>query len=453
MTLRVYRLSERSFDALARGGGGAEAVGLLADAEYGRRLLLLRAVLDRSREHGGATRAQVRRLFGVLAQARHAAPEETRRVLAHPSVGPRLVTTWQALRRPCAGEELPLASVAAAAAAAAGLDVALTLSVTGPRVVLPGVGAVLLPGAGRGTSVRLRAGTLEYGDGGRAWLPPSPELGRERPGWWPLRTVAGPGVVLDDTDAVATAGPAPVRVSREELRAWRAGTADALRLLRARHAEYAGELAAGLRSLVPVPTDDGDTAHHSGSSAEMFGGVALSRPAGVRALAETLVHEMQHSKLLAVTHLVDLLVPAGTAETAPLHYAPWRDDPRPLSGLLHGAYAFLSVARFWAVEAAAEPVPRERYRAQVRCARWRAAAAEATDEILADGGDRLTPTGRRFVTGMAHALTELGRAPLPAGAVREARRQAEEHRDRWRSRNDPAGARHRKDLSDAGAYG
>ncbi|NED34262.1 radical SAM protein, partial [Streptomyces sp. SID8499] len=45
MTLRPYRLSDPVFEALARGGGGAPAVRLLADAEYGRRLLLLRAVL------------------------------------------------------------------------------------------------------------------------------------------------------------------------------------------------------------------------------------------------------------------------------------------------------------------------------------------------------------------------------------------------------------------------
>ncbi|MFS4104809.1 aKG-HExxH-type peptide beta-hydroxylase [Streptomyces sp. PD-S100-1] len=442
MTLRPYRLSDPVFEALARGGGGAPAVRLLADAEYGRRLLLLRAVLDRAREHGGATQAEVRHLFGVLAEARRTAPAATRRVLAHPSTGPRLVTTWRALERPGQGAALPLASVAAAAALAAGLDLPVAFRATGRGAVLPGLGTVPLPGTGPDGVVRLRGRDLEYGDGTRFRLPPPAELYRERPGWWPLRPVAAPGVVLDDADT--TDGPAPARLSAAEVRSWRTGAAFALRLLRARHAGHAGELAAGLRSLMPVPVDDGDGAHHSGSSAEMFGGVALSRPVCARAFAETLVHEMQHSKLLAVTHLVDLLTPAGPDEPPRLHYAPWRDDPRPLPGLLHGTYAFLSVARFWAVEAAAERDPEERYRAQVRCARWRGAAARAADVILTDGADRLTPTGRRFVTAMAHALADLNATPLPASAVREADRQAADHRERYRAAGERRG-RHRTD--------
>jgi HEXXH motif-containing protein len=330
-----------------------------------------------------------------------------------------------------------LASVAAAAAVAAGVRASLTLSAAGPGAVLPGVGAVPLPGAAPNTVVRLRGGLLECDDGTRAPLPPPARLGREHPGWWPLRAVTDGGAVLDDADAVTTAQAAPARLTGAELRSWRAEAGAALRLLRARHAEYAGEVAAGLRALTPVTRDDGDTAHHSGSSAEMFGGVALSRPAGPRAVAETLVHEMQHSKLLAVTHLVDLLAPIGPMDEEPLHYAPWREDPRPLPGLLHGTYAFLAVARFWAVEAAAESDPLERHRAQVRCARWRAAAAGTAGAILAGSDDRLTPAGRRFVTGTARALARLGEQPLPASAVREADRQAEEHRGRWSERSRP----------------
>ncbi|GAA3208384.1 hypothetical protein GCM10020256_04810 [Streptomyces thermocoprophilus] len=60
--------------------------------------------------------------------------------------------------------------------------------------------------------------------------------------------------------------------------------------------------------------------------------------------------------------------------------------------MLHGTYAFLSVARFWAVEAASASDPGRRYDAQVRCARWREAAAEAAGTLLAHG-DVLTGTG------------------------------------------------------------
>ncbi|GHF41120.1 aKG-HExxH-type peptide beta-hydroxylase [Streptomyces griseosporeus] len=530
MTLRAFRLDVSLLEALARGGGGAGALRLLADAEYGRRLLLLRAVLDRARERGGAVAAEVAGLFAVLAQARRAAPEATRRVLAHPSVGPRLVATWQALGDPDPGPvaALPLAEVTASAALAAGLPAEVTLTAQGPGAVLPGLGAAVLPDTPPGSPVRLRDGVLEAEGGGsvRVWgvggrTPPGAEArgetaagpeaqakapvgaeaqakapagaevaqiraadsaqaqtevavgaeaqlptatsaraqGRASVGadlqgegearWWALRVVWAPrggggppgglggpdgagrsasAVLLDDVDPVAAAGAPRVRLGDGEVRAWQAGAAAALRLLRVRHPGYASEVAAGLRALVPLPADAG--AHRSGSAAERFGGVTLTRPASPLTFAETLVHETQHSKLVAVMHLVDLL--DTDAGEQPLLYAPWRDDPRPPAGLLHGTYAFLSVARFWSVEAGAARDPERRYDAQVRCARWREAAAEAAGTLLAHA-DVLTGTGRRFVTVMDAALTGLRRVPLPAAAVREARRQAEEHRTRWRA--------------------
>jgi hypothetical protein len=38
---------------------------------------------------------------------------------------------------------------------------------------------------------------------------------------------------------------------------------------------------------------------------------------------------------------------AATVWNEPWFYAPWRDDPRPLNGVLHGIYAFTSVVEFW----------------------------------------------------------------------------------------------------------
>ncbi|MFE8963418.1 HEXXH motif domain-containing protein [Streptomyces iakyrus] len=417
---------------------------LLRESEYSRRLLLLRATLDRAGEHGGDTARCVNRLFGVLTDAWRTAPDVTRRIIGHPSVGPRLVTTWRTLddSAPGAAGPLPLASVAAAAATATGLDVSIGLTAAPPGVVLPGLGAVRLPDTDPGAVLLLRCdrtgGVLETGTGLRVGLPHAAALGAERPGWWPLRgATPGPqtSCLLDDVDqVVVTAAERPYRLPEDELRLWRATAAGAMRLLRARHADYAAELDAGLRTLTPVPLAGGTSAGHSGSAAEMFGGVTLSRPLHARDLAETLVHEMQHSKLAAVMHLVDLLAEPGTEEPGARYYAPWRDDPRPLYGLLHGTYAFMSVARFWSREAAVLSDPAERHRAHVRCARWREAASETKEAMLADRS-ALTGTGRRFVTAMGKALAELRTVPLPESAVREARRQAEAHRARWAERN------------------
>ena len=444
MTPSAYRLDSRLLAALARGGGGAETVRMLRESEYSRRLLLLRAMLDRAGELGGDSWRGINRLFGVLTDAWRTAPDVTRRILGHPSVGPRLVTTWRTLdgSGPAAVGPLPLASVAASAATATGLDVSIGLTAVPPGVVLPGLGAVRLPEAAPGATLLLRGsrtgGVLETGTGLLVHLPPATVLGAERAGWWPLRgATPGPeaSFLVDDVDqVVATDAERPYRLSEDELRLWRSTAAGAMRLLRARHTDYAAELDAGLRTLTPLPFAEGSSARRSGSTAEMFGGVTLSRPLHARDLAETLVHEMQHSKLAAVMHLVDLLAEPSPAEPRARYYAPWRDDPRPLYGLLHGTYAFLSVARFWSREAAFVSDPAERHRAYVRCARWREAASETKEAMLADRSG-LTGTGRRFVAAMGNALAELRTVPLPESAVREARRQADLHRARWSERN------------------
>ena len=154
MTPSAYRLDSRLLAALARGGGGAETVRMLRESEYSRRLLLLRAMLDRAGEHGGDTWRGMNRLFGVLTDAWRTAPDVTRRILGHPSVGPRLVTTWRTLdgSGPAAVGPLPLASVAASAATATGLDVSIGLTAVPPGVVLPGLGAVRLPEAAPGAA-------------------------------------------------------------------------------------------------------------------------------------------------------------------------------------------------------------------------------------------------------------------------------------------------------------
>src|SRR5581483_603165 len=59
--------------------------------------------------------------------------------------------------------------------------------------------------------------------------------------------------------------------------------------------------------------------------------------------AVTLAHELQHLKLGALLDIVTLALP----DDGRRYYAPWRDDPRPLGGLLQGAYAYFGVSGFW----------------------------------------------------------------------------------------------------------
>ncbi len=65
-------------------------------------------------------------------------------------------------------------------------------------------------------------------------------------------------------------------------------------------------------------------------------------------LADTVIHEMAHGRLFA-------LEDGGTffdeAACDPLtderYYSPWRDDPRPLRGVLHGVYVYVPVCVYW----------------------------------------------------------------------------------------------------------
>jgi HEXXH motif-containing protein len=144
--------------------------------------------------------------------------------------------------------------------------------------------------------------------------------------------------------------------------------------------------------------------------------VFLSLGPDARSVAVTLAHELQHTKLVALMDLFPLLRP----DPAERFYAPWRDDPRPLAGLLHGTYAHLGVAGFWR---------RERDHDEgghVEFARWRAAALDATATMLGSG--RLTEIGRDFVTGMAEVLAGWADEPVPATALERARALADEHR-------------------------
>lgn len=58
-------------------------------------------------------------------------------------------------------------------------------------------------------------------------------------------------------------------------------------------------------------------------------------------VAESILHECMHLQLTAIEHIVPLVKNSnGTL------YSPWRKEMRPVSGVLHGAYAFFGVNDF-----------------------------------------------------------------------------------------------------------
>ncbi|MFD0200934.1 MULTISPECIES: aKG-HExxH-type peptide beta-hydroxylase [Saccharothrix] len=379
MTVGPFRVSDSDFTALARGGGGASAVRTLRLARRSRTLLLIRSI---------AAEPAAREAFALLCEVARVAPDAVDRVLDHPSVGAWATRTALALRRGDAeARPAELAFTAAAAAVRAGVPVDLEF----PPVdvfSLPSLGVVEGPG-------------LAYR--------PLPEI-----------DVGGLSLQVDPWAGGGVPDELPVADS-VDLPWWRAAVGSAWDLLSGDHPASAAEVAEVVSVLTPMPSSPSGTS--SATLADAFGCVFLSPMPDAETLAVTLVHEAQHSKLVALMDLFALVKPGREA----LFYAPWREDPRPAAGLLHGTYAHLGVAGFWR--------SRTGPAAQVEYARWRSAALITAETLLA--GDELTPTGTRFVAELAGVLRAWCAEPLPPAALAVAEAESSAHQARWRAAHGP----------------
>lgn len=74
----------------------------------------------------------------------------------------------------------------------------------------------------------------------------------------------------------------------------------------------------------------------------------LSRSGDPFDLAETLVHEAHHHRLFAIEIDSPMFAGEGSEPFTDARFdSPWRDEPRPLYGILHGVYVHLPVWRLW----------------------------------------------------------------------------------------------------------
>ncbi|MFF2022733.1 HEXXH motif domain-containing protein [Streptomyces sp. NPDC058171] len=448
MSTPRHRMDGALFDRIALGGGGPEAVELLRRGQYSRRLLLVREVVVHAERHGGPTARTARDAWSLLAAVHRAAPGAVHETLTHPSLGPSQLRTLNALLAPDAATASGphrLLAAAAVAALRAGLSTEVTLPLRHGRVLLPSLGAAQFGDASPGQSARVRTGpggasVTVAGRSVRVHVtvpgtptpepPTDPEPGGT--GWLALHPLAapagGPPLLLDDLDPDCfPASPGTGRLAPGERAHWQRTFTAAWQLLHRVHPQPLAEVAAVFRAVVPVLAPD--SRDLSGSSNETFGCTGMSAPRSVLGLAVDLVHEAQHNKLAALTHLFDLV----DERPGELFYAPWRDDPRPLVGLLHGVYAHLGVARFWLrqLEVAAEA--EARHRAWIEFARWRDVTREANATLLGSG--RLTAVGARFVRRTEEALTALEAHRVPGPAAARAAELARAHRGRWARRH------------------
>jgi hypothetical protein len=177
--------------------------------------------------------------------------------------------------------------------------------------------------------------------------------------------------------------------------------ADAMSLIGSHAPAVLDELALAYYSVAPMVTES--SGFPSGTTSSSVGHSVFTTPPAAAILAEMLVHEASHGHLFVTQDIDPLLSPAhhGTGWEIETLYSPWRDDPRPLNGILHGAYVFARVARLWMAFECGD-VPEARDLARRRLAVLRLQLALARDSLARHA--RWTEFGSTFFAALDREL-------------------------------------------------
>jgi HEXXH motif-containing protein len=430
MNIGYHRMPPELFAAMAAGGGGRDTARILTAAQRSKHALLLRGVVMTSAEAGHAEAELAERGYALLSGVERTDPGIVATLIRHPSVGAWAFRTVLALRGdPAMAGATPggLAAVAAAAAIRAGVSVEIEIPITDGKVVLPSLGAATISADGQGglaTVLVTPAGSEVTTTKGGVVIPADHRV--PAPGWRPLQTLLTEPFELlaDDVDPFRMP-TAPDLAQAADISSWSPVFQQAWMLLDRHHPDIAADVASLITVIVPrARPAQGQV---SSSSPETSGTIAMSDPTGAATLACTLAHEVQHVKLSALLDLVRLTLD----DDGRRFYAPWREDPRPASGLLQGAYAYLGVTGFWRRQRQLD----NSLDAHAQFARWRVAAATAASLLQTSGA--LTPAGQDFVRGMSATLAAWQDELVPEAAQYDATAANADHLSRWKSVNGP----------------
>ena len=398
----THGVSSTDFQALAAGLGGTAAVAQLIEAQRSLRRVLLGAVYQAGSAAPAVpdqVRAALRVAWTVLTTIDTQQPGAFDAAAAHPYVRVWAVRCLEQLKTSEPGLAAMLGhlgAIAAVAALRAGAQASVTVPVIGGAVHLPTLGRLLVGDERDAAAVTVAGDAVAIVAGDRRWdLAATAEDGGPA-GWQPVRRLRAPGicVALEDTDPYRDCHQwrAAPRLADSEFARWQRCFEEAWQEIERDHPAYAPAIATGLSVLMPLSAGPPGR-DISASARHAFGAVAVALPDDPVTLALLLIHEFQHVKLGAVLDLYDLYDPADGR----LFHAPWRDDLRPLEGLLQGTYAHLAVTDFWRarqeVTAGAEAEA-----AGQRFVYWRDHTRDAIKTLAGSGS--LTPLGERFVAGM-----------------------------------------------------
>lgn len=418
-------ISASSMRELGSGFGGSTAVTELVQAQASINRLLLAEAGIRAADCNPHARLAWQSLVALDA----AAPAALSETLTYPYFRPWATKIIAGATDSAAAGQL--AAFALAVASRAGSEAEFAIPVRDGAVNLPSLGRFLIGEGVREVRVATTLGKLSLNIGGTLWTVPtdstidSPAAVDAR--WQPIATLNSEGfsVRIEDTDPERDCHQWPIsgRLSHAARSTWQERFDAAWRLILHDHAVYAPGLTTGLTTITPL-TARPDGNEVSAAARQAFGAVGTVLPKRADLLALLLIHEFQHVKLGAVLDLYDLF----DGSDSKLYYAPWRDDPRPLEGLLQGTYAHVAVTDFWRVRRQSG-TGAEAEAAEIQFARWRTQTAYAVDTLLVSGS--LTSTGRVFVEGMRATILPWLTEAVSSSAEAISHRQAQQHQQKY----------------------
>ena len=315
------------------------------------------------------------------------------------------------------------------------LRTSLPFSIPGAGLVVEGEGGIALDGLVAGALLVGRAGDrLRLAIGG----PPDreEELDRARSAS-PARPRLAPCATARCDDYALWLDPIALRLPgvtiAEPLRElpldFQARQVTVVEAALARIRRHQPETFAQMREVLSVaafkPRELGDFSNVSQS--DLPGAFVCSTTVDPWVLADSIIHEFHHNRLFFLQDASPLFSKTGdgVADRGE-YYSPWREDLRPLQGILHGAYVYLPVFWFWAAVLRAGAVTDGALRyARDQLARIPRQCAIAVGQLrrharLTDAGAKLLDVLARETERAARAAAKMGAgAEVPASVARD----------------------------------
>ncbi len=438
-----WPLGQRQLSNLLSSTGSPETDLALDHVRRSRNLLLL-CGLKESIEINKAYAAQAARFndnYAALSAIDSAYRQDSAQLMAHPHVSAWLATCLKHVMG--SGDKTPLwplwvdlahlGAIAIAAAARTGVEIEAAVPVHRGQIFIPSYGLIDVDSDSTWELMVIKSlpgATVQIA--GSAQIFSLDQLGKENSGGLDMRHLETScngltiDVELDDLDPYRDCHQlgASGRISIAEVESWRRILTEAWGILATRHHHQATSIARDLVTLVPLIVRG--LSGISATSRHALGAVALTPPRDGIGLASTLVHELQHAKLSLALELL----PPIEVTLDKRFYSPWREDPRPLIGLIHGIYAAIGVAGFWRIETVSGQAD--------SVAAFQYARARKQIEVGLDSLSRLGPltdASEILVEVTKNIATSLADTAVPSYCARLAEDATLDHAVRWRLLN------------------